>query len=266
MSLLLGTADGLYLSQKSQTRKVFDAPDVHDLHEGSSYTYASTANGVLRSVNKGETWTKSGLSDFEVWVVRQASNETLYAGTNPAGLFKSVDQGDTWEEVEPLRDVPGFDDWCFPLTPPQPARARGLLIDPDNDERIWVGVEVGGLARTSDGGAYTRPMCFDHRAPHALTIATAPNARSSFEDEHGAQSMLYQTIDSGDHWYSLCDQQHSPSRERIHGLTIDPDNLGGVFAGTDAGNVWRIAKPNDWELVCEGLPCILSLQVCTTQG
>ena len=42
--------------------------------------------------------------------------------------------------------------WGVPLDPPEPARARALVIDVNDPLQIWVGVEVGGVAHTTDGG------------------------------------------------------------------------------------------------------------------
>ena len=60
----------------------------------------------------------------EVWQTRAATDEVIYAATQPAGLFRSVDGGSTWSEVESFASLPEYDKWCVPVEPPQPGRAR----------------------------------------------------------------------------------------------------------------------------------------------
>src|SRR5206468_322871 len=98
---------------------------------------------------------------------------------------------------------------------------------------------IAGLFRSDDGGRnwrylwegmeppYTRPMCIDPRAPHALTIGCAPSAFSSYRDEGGAKAMMYQSVDGGQTFKSLGDSKHSPSAANL--LTVAP--------GTEAGSV-----------------------------
>ena len=41
--------------------------------------------------------------------VRAADGVRLYAGTEPAHLFVSADQGESWQELASLRSVPTVD-------------------------------------------------------------------------------------------------------------------------------------------------------------
>ena len=102
-------------------------------------------------------------------------------------------------------------------------------------------------------------MCIDPRAPHQLTVACAPTAFSSFEDEGGADAMLLRSDDGGESWSSLCDQAHSPSSANIHGLVVDSEILGGVIVGMDNGQVWRVQQDSRWEMLAENLPPVLSV-------
>ncbi len=43
---------------------------------------------------------------FRVKPVRAAPDGTLYAGTQPAGLFRSTDGGDNWTEIESFANAP----------------------------------------------------------------------------------------------------------------------------------------------------------------
>src|SRR5262249_3477778 len=90
-----------------------------------------------------------------VWEIKAVPGDerTVYAVTQPAGLYRSDDGGATWSEVESFLKTPGSEQWCVPGTPPTPGRARTITFDAADPHRFSVGVEVGGVVSTSDGGA-----------------------------------------------------------------------------------------------------------------
>lgn len=327
MKVFAGSSKGVFGIENGDARRVLESRGVRDLVKLGDRLFAGTGSGLFASDDAGETWSLVGLQDLEVWQIRSSADGVLYAGTQPAGLYKSEDAGTTWAEVESFACAPEAERWCIPVEPPLPGRARALVIDAENSRRLWVGVEVGGIMRTDDGGEnwelslpgenpdlhmlyahpekpevlfastgygrldgvadmiegnagvfrsldygrswqyvwkgitprYSRPMCIDPRAPFGLTIASAPNAFSSFKDEQGAQAMLFRSEDEGSSWRSICDPAHTPSRANIHGLTPDPDEPGGVVIGTDTGEVWRVSNEAEWTPLAAGMPAILSV-------
>jgi hypothetical protein len=61
----------------------------------------------------------SGLAIKDVYTVAsvaEAGGITLYAGTQPAALFKSRDLGQSWSELPALRQVPGIEYWTFVMS------------------------------------------------------------------------------------------------------------------------------------------------------
>ena len=62
------------------------------------YIYVATEKGVY--LNTGDdTWTLVGLSDYDVRDIIFDSHGYLYAGTWGGGVFKSIDNGTTWTEM-----------------------------------------------------------------------------------------------------------------------------------------------------------------------
>jgi ligand-binding sensor domain-containing protein len=61
--------------------------------------YAGTSGGVYKSINSGATWNNSGLTGNIVYglVIDQAG--IIYAGTDGSGVFKSMDGGKSWYEI-----------------------------------------------------------------------------------------------------------------------------------------------------------------------
>jgi hypothetical protein len=109
--------------------------------------------GVARSDDGGITWrlVNAGLTHFDVWVVKAArlhGKERLFAGTLPAHLFVSDDGGASWKELNALTEVPSAPRWSFP---PPPHQGHVLDIGVLGDS-LYVGIEVGALLRSDDGG------------------------------------------------------------------------------------------------------------------
>ena len=134
--------------------------------------------GVWRSADGGRTWTPTRLTtgevdewaandpDFaatigwsdtpvpfgdrfsQVWSLGRAGDR-LYAGTKPAALLVSDDDGATWSEVKGLTDHPSAADWG--------PGAAGLVLhtivaDPADPDRMWIGISAAGVFATEDGG------------------------------------------------------------------------------------------------------------------
>ncbi len=325
MDIVAGTTRGVFAVGDGWVKQVHESRGVRELVQVGRRLFAGTGDGLFAS-DDGEAWKRSGLEGREVWQVRGDGNGSIYAGTAPTGLFRSDDNGDSWTELPALARLAEEGGWCVPVKPPVGARARALVAA---GKRLWVGVEVGGIAvsedagetwemvlpgdnpdlhmmfphpaqpdtlyastgygrldgvaemvepnagvfRSDDAGAtwtyawkgitprYSRPMCVDARAPYGLTVASAPTAFSNHREEGGSRAMLFRSEDGGESWRSLCDEAHSPSAANFHGLTVDPEVPGGVFVGTDTGEVWRVSDGAHWQLCGDGMPAVLSLAV-----
>ncbi len=85
--------------------------------------------------------------------------DTLYAGTEPAFLFRLRDGATTWEELPALRAIPGRDTWNFPAKP-NIAHVKNVAVDPRNARTIYVSVEQGALLKSRDGGRTFRQLPF----------------------------------------------------------------------------------------------------------
>jgi hypothetical protein len=78
----------------------------------------------------------------------------LWAGTLPAGMFRSEDRGASWQLVQGLWDLPerkgwmggGYDD----------PGLHSIVVDPRNSRRIAIAISTGGVWLSEDGGASWR--------------------------------------------------------------------------------------------------------------
>jgi len=81
--------------------------------------------------------------------------ETVYAGVEDAGLFRSRDGGNSWHELSGLRKhgtgpawQPGAGGLCL----------HTILLDPSNPGRIYIAISAAGAFRTDDGGQTWLPI------------------------------------------------------------------------------------------------------------
>ena len=104
--------------------------------------------GIWKSVDGGSSWhiASRGLTDLAVMDLAIspdfATDQTLFATTRRAGLFRSTDGGDTWNQLTDRYSLP--DDYPRPPV--------GVFISPtfDRDQTVFVIHE--GLQRSTDGG------------------------------------------------------------------------------------------------------------------
>jgi hypothetical protein len=120
--------------------------------DGTRVLVGTRENGARLSRDDGRTWDRVDLPEQGVFAVAiGAADGALYAGTEPSRLFVS-DDGDAWTELEALQDIPSKPSWSFPPRP-WTHRVRWIAPDPHDARRLLVGIELGGLMRTDDGGA-----------------------------------------------------------------------------------------------------------------
>ncbi|MEM7079204.1 MAG: sialidase family protein [Pseudomonadota bacterium] len=152
MPIFAGCSRGIFKLNDADPQLVLETKGVREIIQIGEHLFAGTRHGLYRASRSGDDWQLCGLADYEVWQVREAADGNLYAGTQPAGLFVSSDGGDAWHEIESFANAPEASEWCVPIDPPLPGQARALVLDPTDPKRLWVGVEVGGIMSSDDGG------------------------------------------------------------------------------------------------------------------
>ena len=291
-TIFAGAENGVYVSKnggRSWTLSGVEGKIVWDIAAVPSderTVYVGTQPAALfRTQDGGESWTEidsmQRIPGAEKWcvpnspagarartLVLDAANPSRYwVGLEVGGVLGTSDDGATWTSV-----MTGGDIHVMAADPARPDRlymTTGFgryADDPQPREE-----RVAGAFRSRDGGQtweylwkdrdppYTRPMCVDPRAPHALTIGCAPTAFASYRDEGGAKSRLYQTTDGGDTWRELGDADHSPSAANILAVAPDGERASSVLVGTDTGEVWRVSPAAEWTLLESGLPAVQSI-------
>ena len=114
---------------------------------------AGTDKGLYASADAGKSWQLKGLSDYKIFSLsfHPTDPNVVYAGTEPALLFRSSDGGETWSELSGVRKLPGRSKWTYP-GPPHVAHVKGIAIHPEDPEVIYCSIEEGGVIRSLDSG------------------------------------------------------------------------------------------------------------------
>ena len=112
-----------------------------------------TARGRCSSQRRrGRSWVDCELPEPAVFSLAvSAADGAVYAGTEPSRLFRSDDRGGSWRELEALLELPSQPSWSFPPRP-WTSHVRWIAPSPHDGDLLLVGIELGGLMRSSDGG------------------------------------------------------------------------------------------------------------------
>ena len=118
---------------------------------GPRVLVGTRGQGAFLSVDGGEGWEQIELPERDVFSVAiSAADGALYAGTEPSRIFVARD-GAEWRELPALQDIPSRSQWSFPPRP-WTHHVRWIAPDPHRRERLLVGIELGGLMYSDDGG------------------------------------------------------------------------------------------------------------------
>ncbi|MEU4204524.1 exo-alpha-sialidase [Streptomyces sp. NPDC045470] len=123
---------------------------------------------VFHSDDLGETWREPSRPPVKyppdtetslerVWQLHPAgpaAPDVVYAGTEPGGLFRSADGGETFELVRPLWDHPSRERW---VPGGGGLAVHTVITDPRDADAVTVAVSAAGVFRTKDGGRSWAP-------------------------------------------------------------------------------------------------------------
>jgi len=174
--------------------------------------------GVRRTEDGGGTWADCALPQPGVFSLAvSAADGAVYAGTEPSALYRSDDRGETWRGLEALLELPSQPRWSYPPRP-WTSHVRWIAPSPQDGDVILVGIELGGLMRSTDGGESWQ----DHRPgaqPDVHSLAWHPSARGRAYEAGGGGTAWSE--DAGETW-----QPADEGRDRHYtwSVAVDPDD------------------------------------------
>ena len=216
--------------------------------------------GVRRSDDGGATWVDCALPEPGVFSLAVSEADgAVYAGTEPSRLFVSRDRGRSWEALDALLDLPSRPTWSFPPRP-WTSHVRWIAPSPHDANLLLVGIELGGLMRSTDGGR----SWADH-APGAQRdvhcLAWHPHVDGHAYEAGGGGAAF--SVDGGETWAPADDGR---DRNYTWALAVDPEDPDlwyvsastGPFAahgrGEPKAHVYRRRNGEPWAALGGGLP------------
>jgi hypothetical protein len=189
----------------------------------------SRDHGVWGSTDGGETWGQVGFPHPDVFSVSVSPVDgALYAGCEPSMLFVSRDRGGSWRELESLREIPSAPTWSFPPRP-WTSHVRWIAPSPHDAGLLLVGIELGGVMRSEDGGE----TWSDHRPGAQLdchSLAWHPTSPGRAYEAAGGGAAW--SSDGGATW-AAADQGRD--RHYTWALAVDPDDPDRWYVSASTG-------------------------------
>jgi len=220
----------------------------------SSLLYVAGSRGFMRSVNGGVSWNPTLQANWCYdLVVDPSNNDIVYTAAYSAGVYKSIDAGQTWTQL--TNGLP------FSSSGPSPDFQRiNLAISPSNPLVLYASfVDPNGLLygmfRTGDGGASWTPLTgtpdyLDGQGWYDNCVIVDPAdpnicyAGGMFPYSAGDHGVI-RTANGGTSWtdVTIGVDGHSVHPDQ-HILVFGPSNTlwlgndGGVWKTTDGGQHW----------------------------
>jgi hypothetical protein len=290
--LLVGTTKGAFLVSSDASRAQWEVSGPHfpgetvyaiayDQRAGRTRLLVGAGSNhwgstIRMSDDFGATWTgperqairfpeSSGLSLAQVWQITPARDDepdVLYAGVEPAALFRSADAGESWEPVDGLLNhehrpkwMPGGGGLCL----------HTIVLDAKDPRRMAIAISTAGFYRTDDGGATWAPrnngvraVFLPNKMPefgqcvHKVVNHPSRPERLFLQNHWG----LYRSDDWGDSWQDIANgvpsdfgfaiqmHPHEPDTAYIVPLQSDefrivPEAKLRVYRTRDAGASWE---------------------------
>ncbi len=211
--------------------------------------------GVYRSTDGGQTWkqvlTKGNEAGAVDLAIDPSNPRVIYAafwqvsrkpwrldsGGPGSGLWKSMDGGDTWED---LSHAPGL---------PKGVEGRvAITVSPANPQRVWAMVEAsdGGLFRSDNAGrAWTRVNESNNLRQRAWYFSHIFADPKNADEVYALNVGAYRSMDGGRTFTTLQRMPHGDN----HFLWISPVDTDRMIESNDGGATVTLDGGKSWSTV-----------------
>jgi hypothetical protein len=213
--------------------------------------YAWGPGGIIKSTDKGNSWTSLGSSPAGPLVIDRLNPSTIYVFTG-LRVYKSTDSGTSWRFAE-ISSGNTLDS------------STGLVIDPKNTSTLYLSTTTLPIAvpapmgtcdapvrssvfKSTDGGNTWVPLDVGLPRPSAISIAVDPQDPSTLYISVGLEPNAY--------IHNLTISRRAPT-------TLYASTFNDVFKSTDGGNHWGISLK---ELQAGRSPLILTMSLRFTSA
>ncbi len=195
-----------------------------------------SGRGIARSTDGGHTFTftNTGLpTEIAVSFLRPGFSGSMYAFVNYVGLYRTFDEGASWQFVSTMSDFP-----------------KGLEICQASPSTMYYTAwPVDKVMKSTDGGFTWAPTpTAPAAASYYESVAVDPTDPNRVFAAAENTDKVYRTTDGGQTWQAVHDLTNSPDwgNRTAWSITIDPSNPRRVYLATynhpwrsdDGGNTW----------------------------
>ena len=212
-ALFIGTKKGFFTLSRSNgerwrvIHRALEGVEVSDLvfqREQNRLWAATHGKGAFYSTDGGVSWQSAGTAEMAKLhaISDHADNsDELYAGAEPAQIFKSTDAGKSWAQLGDLNNCAGASKWFYPL-PIVGTHIRSIAPSPYDGNVIYGAVQVGGVVRSNDGGKSWTD--FRNLDLDIHTVRLHPRDKKRIYAAGGHEG-FFRSNDGGDTWTHLCE-------------------------------------------------------------
>jgi photosystem II stability/assembly factor-like uncharacterized protein len=241
--LAIGTNDGIvcierYGNEWALATKALEGIRIDDISQFGDITIVATERGVFESNDNWVTWTNA-LPDVDARCVAISSEGTVYVGTDGAYVYRKLLEENKYTELTSFRELPTVWSWTFPVSPHLP-NIRSIVISPTDPAHVYVGVEVGGVMASFDGGQ-TWTEARENMHPDIHGLVAAPGKSDQIYAVTGVG--FFRSNDAATSWESSSDGLGDLYTIAI---TNDPSKPECIYASATAG------RPRNWRTRPEG--------------
>ena len=217
--------------------------------EQARTVFAGGDTGLFVSHDGGGRWERIGAQGDlpTIWslAVDPVDPDILFAGTRPAGVYRSRDGGRAWQKLDV--DIAPACSIGVPFV-------TALVVDPDDHRTVWAGVEIDGVFRSTDGGdswTHLENGLYDPDV-HDMTIAATRPKRLFVSTARD----VFLSDDLGDTWHPLGIKEKWPL-PYARGIAVNCGDPGVLYAGcgeTTTGEQGHVLRTTDYGQRWEMLP------------
>jgi photosystem II stability/assembly factor-like uncharacterized protein len=253
-------ANGLYRKEASdkQWQQLTDglppSPQVRAIAihpQNPDVVFVGTQRGVYRSQDRGDHWQRMNLPEGRVvWSLRfhPHTPQVMFLGTEGSEVYTSDDGGENWRYLSTISN-PDAVQMAFAT------RILGIAMESADPNRMYAALEVGGAARSPDGGKTWQLVNrnfagnVDLMDLHGVAVGSQRSDTVFISNRVG----VWRSQDRGDNWENLHVEKFSPIMysRGVQVAPHDPNTLyacvglnfgsdeGGVVRTTDLGETWH---------------------------
>jgi photosystem II stability/assembly factor-like uncharacterized protein len=186
---------------------------------------ASLSTGeIIRSTDEGISW--QAATDLQDRIVKLAAGpgSNIYALTKTRGVFKSTDNGNTWQHLSANLTTTSFTN--FSAQAAAVTEFHDMVLDQRQSGVIYLGTEQG-LVRTVNDGANWSFLNMPVKNTLLRVSAAAVNPSNSNNLFAIVGSTMFKSLNGGVTW----ETRELPTGQEVRQILINPESTNVVYLG-----------------------------------